>query len=721
MPLSIILLVIFVLLNLVACNRGDTAVPWSSTDVATSVPNEFARFINKQHRLSAGEYTAVIATKSVGQSASYTLNISFDDGSSETRTGFIASSSGPGNSCNADKRPCQTITLHRPGGLQLHLDASVASQVSLLDRAGNVVHSAATNIAISSTKVDGESYSNAYYDAIDPANERSNLATWKAKNGFNSGTGTTITATFRDVNDLGYGRHITARKNANGTMAFVVENYLVNVSTDSSANYSALNLDAAVLRAKKFHVGTNAIEFSPQVDGGDVADSIVKFYTFLPGATDARSTRRNSIDMDGRGAKSVPNVCLSCHGGRVLPQNKDGSFNSLALSSAKLNLLDIDSFEPPNKVAFTDAELAVLKEINNYIASSYPITKTVGEWDGSYALDVAQGRVVSGFVPQGWRDDTIWVQDNAKKNPPGTALLYKQVIEPHCYSCHSLQGTSSSSAGDDFMSTAVNFSSYEKFKQFEDEIVEYVYRRGNMPLSLRNYERFWLDSAGAPTLLASHLTTYDIKDASGNRVVRKPGMPFAKAGVDRVAASPVSLNGGGSLLASTYQWSVVSSPSGALTSFTAPNSVQTSFAATMTGHYELQLTVTNSLGSSSDTISLNISSVLASGHKLYSFNTDIRPILGSDTNSGKCTQCHSEGATPLTPVFYTDAGRSAANASSLYSDVMARVNLNDPENSLILQKPAGKNHVGGIISGFASSADLDYQTLLNWIREGALP
>jgi len=40
---------------------------------------------------------------------------------------------------------------------------------------------------------------------------------------------------------------------------------------------------------------------------------------------------------------------------------------------------------------------------------------------------------------------------------------------------------------------------------------------------------------------------------------------------------------------------------------------------------------------------------------------------------------------------------------------------------LILQKPAGNNHVGGTISGFASAADVDYQIVLNWIREGALP
>lgn len=721
------------LLSLAACNRGDTAAPLTTTTVADSVPNEFASYINKQHSLSAGDYTAVIATNSAGQSASYTLTINFDDGSSETRTGLIMASSGPGISCDSGKRPCKVITLQKPGGLTLRLSSSVASQVSLLDRAGNVLHSAASSIAVSHTKVDGDNYSNAYYNAIDPAGERSTLAKWKSKNGFNSGSGTTVTATFRDVLDLGYGRHITAHKNTDGTMAFMVDNYLVNISSgDSSANYSALNLDAAVHRAKQFHVGTNAIEFSPQVDGGDVADSIVKFYTFLPAASDELSTRRTSIDMDGRGAKSVPNVCLSCHGGRVLPVNNDNSFNSLALKSAQLNMLDSESFEYSGSSGFTKAEFHnAIRTINDFISSSFSNIKNVGEWDGSYASEVAQGRYsgstatgksTANFVPEGWRDNTPWSQDIAKKNPTGTALLFKQVVEPHCYSCHALQGTSSLSDFNNFTSTAVNFSSYEKFKTFESKIVEYVYRRGNMPLSLRNYERFWLDPAGAPTLLAAHLgNSYDIKDSSGNSVVREPGMPFAKAGEDRVVASPVTLSASASLLASTYQWQVVSAPNGAIHSFSTPNAVATQFSANINGVYTVQLTVKNSVGSSSDNLQITINNSLLAGQKSLSFNSDIRAILGSDNNFGTCTQCHSDGGLPVTPVFYTDAGRTAANASSLYSDVMARVNLIDPENSLILQKPLGNNHVGGVVAGFSSTADVDYQTVLNWIREGALP
>ena len=62
---------------------------------------------------------------------------------------------------------------------------------------------------------------------IDPQNERDTLAKWKAKNGFETGTGQEITVVFGDQRDLGYGRRMNARRNPDGTLAFYVENYLV--------------------------------------------------------------------------------------------------------------------------------------------------------------------------------------------------------------------------------------------------------------------------------------------------------------------------------------------------------------------------------------------------------------------------------------------------------------------------------------------------------------
>src|SRR5262245_22807845 len=110
-------------------------------------------------------------------------------------------------------------------------------------------------------------YAQAYYDAVDPFDEKTTLDDWRAANGFTgyaapARPGTEHLAVFRDVRDLGYGRRMTARRNGDdGSIAFYVENY--NVSPSGSPNYASdFNVDAAIRRDKQWHVGTNAIEWS---------------------------------------------------------------------------------------------------------------------------------------------------------------------------------------------------------------------------------------------------------------------------------------------------------------------------------------------------------------------------------------------------------------------------------------------------------------------------
>ena len=103
---------------------------------------------------------------------------------------------------------------------------------------------------------------------------------------------------------------MTARQNPDGTVAVMVENYLV--ASNAGYTYTTLNLDAAVARDVRWHIATNAIEFSPGPGGGA---SFVKFFTF-DAATGARSL---TADMDGRGPKAMPGPCVTCHGGRAGP------------------------------------------------------------------------------------------------------------------------------------------------------------------------------------------------------------------------------------------------------------------------------------------------------------------------------------------------------------------------------------------------------------------
>ena len=137
-----------------------------------------------------------------------------------------------------------------------------------------------------SLQTDTPAYTQAYYAAIDPNNTKDTLAKWKTANGFDTGAGTQVTAVFGDARDLGFGRRMTARQNPDGTLAFFVENYLVNTG-GTLYGFSPLNLEAATVQDPNSLLYVNAIEYSPGPAGGV---SFAKFFNFNA-VTGARETR----------------------------------------------------------------------------------------------------------------------------------------------------------------------------------------------------------------------------------------------------------------------------------------------------------------------------------------------------------------------------------------------------------------------------------------------
>ena len=121
-------------------------------------------------------------------------------------------------------------------------------------------------------------YAEAYYAAIDPGGPKDTLDKWKAANRFGQTGGIEVSAMFGDFRDLGYGSRMTGRRVTDDkTIAFVVENYLVNPSGDAYGD--AINLDAAIVDDRQWRVSINAIEYSPG-PGGTIR--YAKFYSFDP-------------------------------------------------------------------------------------------------------------------------------------------------------------------------------------------------------------------------------------------------------------------------------------------------------------------------------------------------------------------------------------------------------------------------------------------------------
>ncbi len=453
-------------------------------------------------------------------------------------------------------------------------------------------------------------YATAYYAEIDPLTERDTFTKWKAKNLFDTGTGTQVQVVFGDTRDLGYGRRMTARQNADGTLAFFVENYLVTAGPDYA--YSPLNLNAAVVRDTRWLLGINAIEFSPGPGGGV---SFPKFYNFSA----TNGTRQTLVDLDGRGAKAMPGPCITCHGGRgdpLTPPDPAGNqrFNlvqnaaSAMLANplgtqnrgdvmAHLQAFSVDTFGFSATPGVTRADQeATLKLMNQWILCSYPLqgaaagpedacrrAATADEWLGTAADIIKQAYGGNGmpnatfsdpFVPTGWLT-------------PGQSSLYQTAFVPACRTCHSLRGTRNQAD--------IDFDTFAKFQGYAERIKHHVLDFGNMPLARIIFNSFWASTA--PNLVATFLTAQGQTSRDGSGAVLMPGRPVTSLLGRDIKQGPTTLSAASTRFATTYAWTVVSGPNGAApptnVTLTNASTATPTFNATADGDYVVQLIVGN--------------------------------------------------------------------------------------------------------------------------------
>jgi len=577
-------------------------------------------------------------------------------------------------------------------------------------------------------------YARAYYAAIDPNNDKDSLAKWKFANGFDGGTGTQVSAVFADVRDLGYGRRATARRNVDGTIAFMVENFLVDVGT--TYGDAALNLDAAVLQDQRWMVSTNAIEFSPGPGGGA---SFVKFFNFA-GTTGQREL---ATDLDGRGAKAIPGVCLVCHGGRadpLTPADAGGQpLYALVQNSASQNRGDTESQLLPLEVGVLNfssrsgytrqSQEAALKTMNEMVLCGLPLPNPSAfpedacrraaipsEYQGTAArfLKSAYGGdgmpnagYLDSFVPMGW-------------SGAAQESLYRTLVAPSCRVCHFVRGTG--------FQSDVDFDSFAKFLSYADRTKYHVIDRGDMPLAKLIFDGFW-NGPGAE-VLAGFLEGQGFTARDSSNAILRPGRPIAIPGPDRAVPLGLStLSAAGSMYATSFQWSIVSGPNGTIpptnAALTNSDSVQATFSASAAGDYVLQLVArSGALESVPAQVNLIVTSVLSPLPTAIRF-ADIKTAV----QSIGCTGCHTPGGPP--PFFFAAVDRNgdgmvdATDDLWFYSEVRGRINFTDIAGSPLLRKPSGNHHGGGLRPGFDTSAApgqaarANYDLFLNWILNGA--
>jgi len=184
------------------------------------------------------------------------------------------------------------------------------------------------------------------------------------------------------------------------------------------------------------------------------------------------SGKRYLTALDSQGLKSVPNACLSCHGGRYDATRK------IVVGASLLPLIPANlTFSSPQARANSQEQI---RRINQIILDSNPAP----------AINTQISTLYNGTP------GTPGTPANDAAVPPGWAAqpgLYRQVIAPYCGTCHFAQ------------TGPLNFATFANVQANKQRIQKAVCVDYSMPHSEQGLRRFWTD--GGTVSLPGMLST----------------------------------------------------------------------------------------------------------------------------------------------------------------------------------------------------------------------
>ena len=340
-----------------------------------------------------------------------------------------------------------------------------------------------------------------YYSSVDPTNLRTTFADFKSQNGFSANPNTPaageIVAQYANSGDLGFGRDMHCLKKINGDVACYVTNYGFGYSniapgggTDDHDDANAAGQRVTV--GNSAEVATVAMEYSP-IENDPAGDRVVKFFVYKKNFPNSGDYGRSiSANLDGRGERPVPQLCMICHGG-LIPSHSGGvpAFGNAAQVKLNSRFIPFDhrffTF-PNNPAALSKANQETsIKNLNEQIVNaappavaSDPIREVVS---GMYNNGTSATQILNFPVP-GW-------VNGASANAPNQADFYQGVMAPACRTCHTAQafGQLQFNTSDKFINVSNAVSANNRLMLGTAQLRgcgDYL-----MPHALRTHDIFW--------------------------------------------------------------------------------------------------------------------------------------------------------------------------------------------------------------------------------------
>lgn len=314
------------------------------------------------------------------------------------------------------------------------------------------------------TKAEYETVAKAYYDAIDPQNKKRTFADFKSNNGF--GGPDELKISYANSGDLGFGRQMHCVKKPGkaplGRLTYTVACYVTNY--DSIDTPDPADLADAV-------AGTNpgatvAMEYT-QPSSLLRIPGFVKFYAYGPNGNIIYSA-----DLDGFGARPLPQLCMVCHGGKAPHTGANGlpDFSHGANLQAQFLPFDTRFFKLNNPAT----DHALFKQFNQTMVLAAGANPAIADVvNGMYANNAVQQNV--DYVPPGWSSSEL------------DKTLYKHVIAPACRNCHLSHDVGSD--GIPSLATA------NEFRNYLAAVENRVFCVRDMPHAMATYDLFWASNS----------------------------------------------------------------------------------------------------------------------------------------------------------------------------------------------------------------------------------